>query len=271
MPSKDVARRSRDDVMRGVVVEGNVMRVDASQVVSVELQDIEHEDQPLLIARGAAYAREYARIEDKPAVLAANVAVVCLALRKQYGDWRGETKEYREAVMELYRQSNVRGDQLRRLKGNVRYHLGNAARRYLTARELRALELNELSPLERQQDRRVTNSAILRAVSASAEAAASTPAVEAATASAAKKTKKSRAASVERVPDQRGPGIVVKATADHLRLAHVAHSLVTQLNEGVIASDMTDGQRAKLDEELAAIESAARRLRRMLKKRSSEA
>ncbi|MGW2950771.1 hypothetical protein [Streptomyces eurythermus] len=237
--------------------------MDISQVVPLELQDIEHEGQPLLIARGAAYAREYARIEDKPAILAANIAVVCLALRKFHGDWRGLTREYRDAVTELYSQSGVRGDQLKRLKGNVRYHLGNAARRYLTPRELRALELDEASPLEKQRDRHTTNYAILRAVSASAEATASAPAV------AAPATGK-KGKAVERVPDQRGPGIVVKATADQLRLAHAARNLVTQLDDGVATSDMTDGQRAKLDEELAAIESAARRLRRALKKRSSE-
>lgn len=245
------------------------MRVDVSQLQTLELQDIEHETQPALVARGAAYAREYARIEDKPAILAINIAVVCLALRKMHGDWRGLTKEYRETVTELYRQSGVRGDQLKRLKGNVRYHLGNAARRYLTPRELKALELNELSPLERQQDRHETNFAILRAVNTSVQAAASAPAK---TVTAKPKVGKGKAAERddERVPEQRAPGLVVKATADHLRLAHVARSLVEQMDTDV-ASDMADGQRAKLDEELAAIENAARRLRRMLKKRSSEA
>jgi hypothetical protein len=257
MSPKEVARRGGDDV---------VMRVDVSSLTTLDLKDIEHETEAALVARGAAYAREYARIEDKPAILAANIATVILALRKAHDDWRGLTKPYRDRVSALYESSGVTGEQLSRLKANVRYHVGNQARRYLTPRELRALELDDASPLEKQRDRRATNSAILRATGASVEAASSAPVK---TVEANSKTK-GKARDEERVPDQRGPGLVVKATADHLRLAHVARGLVEQLDEDVL-SDMAAGQRAKLDEELAAVESAARRLRRLLKKSRSEA
>lgn len=257
MGRKEVATRRGDDAM---------IHVDVSQLTTLELKDIEHESEPALVARGAAYAREYARIEDKPAILAANIATVVLALRKSHDDWRGLTKPYRDRVSALYELSGVTGDQLSRLKANVRYHVGNQARRYLTPRELRALELDDASPLEKQRDRRATNSAILRATSTSVEAASSAPVK---TSKRAKDAAKSD--EEERVPDQRSPGLVVKATADQLRLATVARGLVSQLDAVVIASDMADGQRAKLDDELAAIESAARRLRRALKRSSSEA
>ncbi|MFF9525373.1 hypothetical protein ACF1DV_25840 [Streptomyces achromogenes] len=241
-----------------------MMHVDLSQITStLDLRDIEDEGTPALIARGAAYAREYARIEDKPAILAANIAVVVLALRKKHDDWRGLSKPYRDDVGALYSASGVSGEQLKRLKGNVRYHVGNLARRYLTPRELRALSLDDASPLEKQQDRRATTAAILRATNASVEAAASAPAKSS-------KTKGMAAGEEERVPEQRSPGIVVKATADQLRLATVAASLVIQLDPDEV-DNMADGQRDKLEEELAAIENAARRLRRTLKKRSSEA
>lgn len=252
MSPKEVAHRGRDDA---------TIRVDVSQLTTLELNDIEYEAAPALVARGAAYAREYARIEDKPAILAANIATVLLALRKKHDDWRGLTKPYRDDVTALYQSSGVTGTQLDRLKSNVRYHVGNQARRYLTPRELRTLELRDDSPLERGRDRRATNSAIVRSVSASIEAAASAPV----------KPVKTPAKDEERVPDQRTPGLVVKATADHLRLAHVARGLVEQMDADVVLSDMAEGQRAQLDEELAAIESAARKLRRMLKKASSGA
>jgi hypothetical protein len=57
----------------------------------------------------------------------------------------------------------------------------------------------------------------------------------------------------------------LKATADHLRLAEVAGGIVGQLRPEVIDVDMTDGQRAKLDEHLKTIESQVRALRKHLK------
>jgi hypothetical protein len=65
--------------------------------------------------------------------------------------------------------------------------------------------------------------------------------------------------------------MVVRATADHLRLAHVAGNIVGQIDTSVVDTHMTDGQRAKLDEELAALQKAITRLRRHTKKPSSGA
>jgi hypothetical protein len=252
MSPKDVARRGDDAA---------IVHVDVSHLATLDLKDIEDETEATLVARGAAYAREYARIEDKPAILAANIATVVIALRKRY-DWQ-VTQPYRDKVSELYDSSGVSGEQLRRLKNNVRYHIGNQARRYLTPRELRALDLDDASPLEKQRDRRATTSAIVRAATVSAAVEASSPAKPVKNSPAKGKAKAD-------VDDQRGPGLVVRATADHLRLANVAANLVSQLDTDVIDESMTDGQRAKLDEELAAMESQLRRLRRHLKKARSE-
>lgn len=261
MSAKEVARRPR----------GDAAWVDVKSVQTLELDTIQDEPESALIARGAAYAREYAAIEDKPTILAMNLATVLLALRKQHDDWLGRSYEYRQVANEVYRQANIRDkDQLTRLKGSVRYHVGNLLRRQLTPRELKALELADTSPLERQQDRRATDLAILRAANVSAEVAASTPQKVSSTVAASKG--KAKPAKDEVVPQQGGgPGLGVKATADHLRLAAAAANLVTQLDTGVIDEHMSDGQRAKLDEQLAAIESAARKLRRHLKNRRSDA
>jgi hypothetical protein len=238
----------------------DVARIDVAALPALDLADIEDESTETLIARGAAYAREHAKIEGKAEILAGNIATVLIALRKRHDDWLGRSTEYRKDASEVYLSANIRDkDQLTRLQNNVRYHVGNQLRRHLTPRELKALELRDASPIERMRDRRETNGAIIRATTASLSAEASSP------------TKgKGKTKTDEPAPD-RSPGIVVKATADHLRLATVARGLVTQMDTDVIASDMTDGQRAKLDEELAAVEREVRRLRRLLKKPRSEA
>lgn len=257
MSPKDVARRTRDDVAP----------VDVEGLPTLRLEDIQDESAAQLIARGAAYAKEYAAIEDKPTILAMNVATVLLALRRQHGDWLGRTYPYRQDASEVYRLSGVKGDKLTRLQATVRYHVGNGLRRQLTPRELRSLELLDTSPLERQQDLRATNSALLAAVRVGAAADESTP--EKPSKPAKKRTKVD---ADERVPEQGGSvGMIVRATADHLRLAHVAGNIVGQIDASVVDEHMTDGQRAKLDEELAALQKAITRLRRHTKKASSEA
>ncbi|PPS86426.1 hypothetical protein [Streptomyces sp. MH60] len=246
--------------------DGEVTHVDAASAQALDLEAIENDATSALIARGAAYAREYAAIEDKAEILAKNIGVVLIALRKRHDDWLGRSYPYRQDVAEVYRAANIHDRaQLTRVQANVRYHVGNMLRRHLTPRELKALELNEASPLERQQDRRATDATILRATKVSAEVTASTPKTSQVT------KKPSKGGQTEIVPTQAGgPGTGVKATADHLRLAHVAASIVGQLDVDVIAGHMTDGQRAKLDEELAELERTVRRLRRHVKTRRSE-
>ncbi|GAB1326957.1 hypothetical protein [Streptomyces sennicomposti] len=239
------------------------MHVDVATLPTLQLEDIQDETEAALVARGAAYAREYAKIEDKPTILAMNIATVLMALRRQHDDWLGRSHEYRQLAAEVYRQAGVTDkDQLTRLQAAVRYHAGNMVRRQLTTREVRSLGLLETSPLERQQDRRATDAAILVATKTSVDVAASTPRNTAEPSSGAQATP---------VPAQSASvGHPVKATADHLRLASVARGIVGQLDVGVIDDHMTDGQRAKLDDELADLERTVRRLRRRLKNRRSE-
>ncbi|MFD9442145.1 hypothetical protein [Streptomyces sp. NPDC060001] len=254
MSPKEVARRT----------PGDALPADVDGHQTLELEAIQDEPVSALIARGAAYAREYADIEKKPTILAMNLATVLLALRRKHDDWLGRTHEYRQDAAEAYRQANIADrDTLTRLQATVRYHVGNALRRQLTPRELKNLELLDTSPLERIQDRRATDSAILRATKVSVEVAASTP---------RKTSKNAKGTTEEVVPAQAGgAGHGVKATADHLRLAHVAGNIVGQLDTDVIREHMTDGQRAKLDEELAALQQTVAKLRRLTRKSSSEA
>ncbi|MEU1037684.1 hypothetical protein [Streptomyces sp. NPDC005907] len=238
------------------------LRVDVAGLQTLELDAIEKESPATLIARGAAYVREYVAIEDKPTILAMNIATVLLALRKKHGDWLGRSYEYRQDVNEVYRQANIPPDRLTRTQATVRYHVGNLLRRHLTPRELQKLELIDASPLERQQDRHSASRAIVRAVKATAEVTASTPAPKAKTAKGAKE---------ETVPEQGGGvGTGVKATADHLRLAKVVGNVLEQLSPNVIKEHMTDGQRAKLDEELADLQKKITELRRLTKKPRSK-
>ncbi|MFF1625576.1 hypothetical protein [Streptomyces sp. NPDC058272] len=237
------------------------MRVDVANLPTLQLEDIENESPKMLHARGVAYVREFDRIAGAQTVLKKNIAMVVLAIRKRHNDWLGRTHEYRQEVAEMYRQANIPPDSLDAVQASVRYHVGNLLRQYLTPRELQALELLDTSPVERQQDRRSVNAALLTATKLSAQASA--PVSKGVT----KAKGKSADATSDRVPEQ---GSAIKATADHLRLALAARQLVEQLDTAVVDGHMTDGQRAKLDEDLAAVQAAVAKLRRHTRKRSSK-
>ncbi|MFF1417623.1 hypothetical protein [Streptomyces sp. NPDC058280] len=224
---------------------------------TLKLNDIIDESEAELQARGAAYAREYAEIEQRPVILARNMAMVCIALRLKLQDMVGSSYEYKQTVAEFYRMSGVTGDRLERMQGTVRWHVGNTLRRHMTPRELERHGLLATSPLERQQDSRAVNAAIVQSIRASEAVRASTP----------RKAPKTATGEPSQEPEQTGSP--VKATADHLRLAHVAGSIVGQLDTDVIDTHMTPGQRAKLDEELAALQKAIAALRRHTRKPSS--
>lgn len=260
MSSKDVARLTGEGA--------SVVWSNTQDLPVLELDDIKSEGETALVARGAAYAREYVRIEHATTVLLQNIAVVIVALRQQHDDLRGQSHEYRQVVAEMYRRAGIPADSAGRIQANIRYHVGNKLRRFCTPRELKRAGLLPESPLERQQDVKATQAAIVRATQTSASA-------EQVPGQATKRTWKSKSAKGEAkdVPAIGTPaaGTRVKATADHLRLAEVASNLVGQLREDVIDVDMTDGQVAKLEEHLAAIENAARRLRRHIKNRRSDA
>ncbi|MDH6625741.1 hypothetical protein M2271_003552 [Streptomyces sp. LBL] len=253
MSSSEVSRRTT----------GSAARVDVADPRQLELDDLRGDPEEALVARGAAYAREWARIENHPTILLRNVAVVVVALREKYDDYLGRDGEYRKAVADMYVRAGI--DEAR-IKTSVRYHVNNLLRRTLTTRELTRLGLIPESALERQQDTRATNQAIINATKLTAAVEAS-PVKQV----AARPAKKSSAKGELKadVVEQRSPGLRVKATADQLRLAEVAGGIVGQLRPEVIDVDMTDGQRAKLDEHLAAMEKTIRELRKHLKTRRS--
>ncbi|MEU1200129.1 hypothetical protein ABZ446_28440 [Streptomyces sp. NPDC005813] len=239
------------------------MPVDVSNLPTLQLGDIEDESSAMLRARGVAYIREFARISGAQTVLKKNIATVVLAIRKKHDDWLGRTQPYRQEVAEMYREANIPPDSMDNIQASVRYHIGNQLREVLPDDELRALELKSDGPLARSQNQRSTNAALLSASKLSAEASA--PVSKGMQKTKPKSGKSSKVS--ERVPEQ---GSDIKATADHLRLSHAARQLVEQLSPDVIADHMTDGQRAKLDEELAAIQEAVAKLRRRTRKRRSD-
>ncbi|MEV0444026.1 hypothetical protein AB0I84_41665 [Streptomyces spectabilis] len=252
MPSKAMAVTSDGSV------DPRALAAEARSADLLDLEDILSEGEELLSARGTAFAKEYRRIEGVQTSIVKNLATVCVALRHKHDDFRGNSRAYRDAVNEMYRRAGLSGEELTRMSTRVRYHIGNALRRHLTPRELEANGLLAESPLERGQDARATNQALITALRTSADAEQSPE--------PAKATKRKPAKGVvNKDKVQRTlQGRELKATADSLRIAHAAQELVTQLSDESI-DNMTDGQRAKLDDELKALESRCRQLRRKLK------
>ncbi|MYY03073.1 MULTISPECIES: hypothetical protein [unclassified Streptomyces] len=224
--------------------------VDAhSALPTLELEDLAGETEQALVARGQAYAREYAAIQGKATALLKNLAVTQVALRVKLGDMRGTSHEYRTIVKDMYRSMGLSPERAETMQAAVRWHVSNVLRRHMTPRELEAHNLQPTSALERLQDNRKVNASIIRAARA-------TTAVEESTPKPAKK-----AAGEPAVPGQ-----PVKATADHLRLADVARDILGKMDRTVIKKHMTDGQRAKLDAELSAMEKKIASLRKLTQK-----
>lgn len=246
------------EVARTAAADPALFDVDPDSLPSIQLDDLAGESEAQLIARGAAYAREYVRIADEPTILLKNLAAVVVALRREMGDWRGETQVYRDRVSELYRMSNIPTDSRSRVQAAVRWHVGNLLRRTLTTRELEKNSLLSTSPLERLQDNRKTNAALVRAVRVSADVEKSTP----------RTAKSSKGKGAEQTEEPSGSP--VKATADHIRLAGVASSIVSQLDSVVITKHMTAGQRARLDAELEALQKTITALRKLTRKPASK-
>jgi hypothetical protein len=243
--AKDVARRST----------GGVSTVDLDALPELQLDDLRGETEASLLARGAAYTKEYERIEHHPTILLKNIAAIVIAIRIQLDDMRGSGHEYRQKIAGMYRQSGIGPDSTSKVQTAVRWHVNNLLRRHMTARELEAINLKPTSALERMQDSRAKNAALIAGLKAAETAEASTP----------KKSGKGKKTSDE---EPANAGHPVKATADHLRLAHAASSILDQLDEDVIKSHMAPGQRAKLDEELAAMQQRISKLRRLSRAKS---
>jgi hypothetical protein len=230
--------------------------VDVANLPSIQLSDLENETEAGLKARGAAYVAAYVQIEHAPTILLKNIAAVIVALRFKYNDPMGRSFAYREAASDMYRLANVPKDSQDNTQKSVRWHVGNLLREVLPEDELKALPLKTASPLQRQQDRKARNAALLRTVNASVEVASSTP-------------KKTKAKEGDSLPAPTGQP--VKATADHLRLASAGLDVFKQLDASVIDEHMTDGQRAKLDAHLEELQKVVAKLRRHTRKRRSGA
>ncbi|MFJ6720502.1 hypothetical protein [Streptomyces sp. NPDC091259] len=219
--------------------------------------DLAHESEEALIARGAAYVRAHAQIKDKETTLLRNIAVVLVELRSRTQDadgrtdWHGRSHKYRVKAGELYASAGIPADSQASIQTAVRYHIGNHLRTVAPPEELADVNLKLDAPLEREQRRRKSRSAILSVARAEVTAAKSVG-----------KTTKSTAPMPDEAP--------ASAVADHIRLGVGAHNVLSQLSLDVI-DEMTDGQRARLDAELEEIQRVVSKLRRHTRKRSSQA
>jgi hypothetical protein len=235
---------------------GSPAAVDIDDLPTLQVEDLAEESEGQLVARGAALAREYFKIEGKATTLLKNLAVTQVALRVKMDDPRGTSHEYRTVVSEMYRSLNIAPDRIERTQASVRWHISNVLRRHLTPRELEKNNLQSTSALERMQDARAVNAIIVKASKVASAVDKSTPKGPA---------KKGQPAA----PEQAGQP--VRATADHLRLAEVAGNILDKFDRNVIKRDMTDGQRSALDKQLAAMERKLASLRKLTQKPSSKA
>lgn len=137
-----------------------------ADVPSLSITDVEGEGERALVARGTAYVRAYAAVEQQPTILLKNLAVVLVTLRRCFvdsegrPDMRGKTGEYREAAGEIYRASGLDADRQSGIQQAVRWHIGNLLRDEMSYDELLAYDLKTSSPLERLQDSREASAAI---------------------------------------------------------------------------------------------------------------
>ncbi|MFJ6636580.1 hypothetical protein ACIQMR_35230 [Streptomyces sp. NPDC091376] len=220
--------------------------VPVESLPTLDPSEISGETTRQLIARGAAYVREYANVEHQPTIQLRNLAVVLVELRQRHTDSEGRpdllgrSQAYRNDAAEVYSVAGVAPDSQARTQTNVRWHVGNLLREVFDGDTMREYKLKTTSPVERLQDAREQRAAIVAAARAE------------------------ETVGTAQVP-------TVRATADHIRLGSAVASIVGQMSVEVISSEMTDGQRAKLDAQLAEVQQLVAKLRRHTRKRSSDA
>lgn len=232
--------------------------VSLDNLPTLQLEDVADESEGTLVARGAAYAKEYAVVQGKATTLLKNLAVTQVALRVKYADMRGQSGAYRAVVADMYAGLGLPEERVDQMQATVRYHIGNIIRRHMTPRELEEAGLRPETPIERQRDERAARAIVLQAHKVTRAVEESTPLPRS----------RKKAADEE---NAQPVGHVVKATADHLRLAEVALNMLGKFDRNVIKTHMTDGQRAKLDKELRDMERKIASLRKLTQKPSSKA
>ncbi|WP_328742919.1 hypothetical protein OG436_29450 [Streptomyces caniferus] len=239
MPSKSPAKRAPNAV------------AGAGQV-ALRLDDLKNEDDTQLHARGVAYAAEYVRARDVAATMVKNLATVVYAVRLYRGDPRGEGWDTKQAIKAIYDSANLDEETRERLSNAVRYHVGNLQRVHLTPRELKRLGLAEKSPLERMKATRAANQSLLNGARASQPVKA-------------KVSGKSSALSDEgTLPDTTD----VRVVANQLKLSDAALNIIRRLEADTLVSDaLTDGQRDRVDADLAAMQAEIASLRRKIRRR----
>lgn len=133
-----------------------------------------------LLDRIAATLREYLDQPRTDLLRAAGADVAdlrALFTRNDAPDWSGRSREYRDAMTEIYNRLNVHGKDRENLQFNVRFHAGNVIRERADAGELEAAGLDTVSPRDRIQRKRDAALATAAAVGVRAGAAESLPRV----------------------------------------------------------------------------------------------
>jgi hypothetical protein len=205
----------------------------------LDFAELEHESTEALVARGSAYVREYARIEEQPTILLKNIAKVLVALRTRHTlsdgrmDLRGQGYEYRQDAASVYSGAGIPADSVSTVQSAVRYHINNTLHDEFDVETLASYKLVTTSALERVQAGNSVRNALVAAARTETEAAGGGPAKE--------------------------------IVANHTRLAGSVVTILTSLRPDHIKTAMTPQQRAALDGQLAAAQEHIRTLRRVIK------
>lgn len=104
---------------------------------------------------------------ERRLMLVRDLAESSVALREHFmtkdgkPDWAGGTHEYRKLIRDLYSAAAFPAEDRAATQGQVRYHVGQIVRRFMSPEELEDAGLLLAAPAERMRDLRAQQSALL--------------------------------------------------------------------------------------------------------------
>lgn len=118
-------------------------------------------------ALGTQLIQAYAAVEETKTEILRRLALVVIKLRSLHRtpdgdvDWAGRSWDYRQTVERMYEAAGIPPDSASGIQAALRYHVGNALRSLVPAKELEAVGLLPTSPRERVQTAREEALAII--------------------------------------------------------------------------------------------------------------
>lgn len=113
-----------------------------------------------LIKEGARLAKSYGTLHGKETRLVKDLARVVVRLREKHEDaegrpdFRGRSKEYRDAVARVYEKAGIPSDASSNLQALVRYHMSTVLREHMVGRGYTAADFQYYGLAEESQNDR---------------------------------------------------------------------------------------------------------------------